>query len=242
MREARTVMAELAASGLSPDQLALVMELAATVSAESRPTIDKAAENKRAYDRDRQRQIRRDRTMSYESNDLPSLEVSPQTPLPKPSPESAPLNPPKSKKREKALVVQIPEWMPPEPWLAFVAHRKAMRGIPFTDAAAKGVIAKVDGLRKQGHCPEKLLLKAVMHGWRTVFEAEDTKAAAAKPTQAYVPKNAADFERVASFRESVGDHDEAQKLRATAAKLRGATGPPRPIGRAVSEVVARVGG
>jgi hypothetical protein len=202
--------------------------------AEAMETRSKAAERQSRY---RKRRAERDVTgdVTPPPNDIYSN--PPASSEPEGSTEAK-----SRQKKSKVVSVLIPEWMPPEPWLAFVAHRKAMRGIPFTDVAAKGVIAKVDGLRKQGHCPEKLLLKAVMHGWRTVFEAEDTKAAAAKPTQAYVPKNAADFERVASFRESVGDHDEAQKLRATAAKLRGATGPPRPIGRAVSEVVARVGG
>lgn len=57
-------MAELAASGLTAEQQALLFELTAAVATEARPAIDKAAENKRAYDRDYRR---KNRTKSYES-------------------------------------------------------------------------------------------------------------------------------------------------------------------------------
>jgi hypothetical protein len=71
--------------------------------------------------------------------------------------------------------------MPVEPWLAFVAMREAMaqasRGkVIWSEAAAKGVIAKIDQLRGEGHCPAKLLNKAVVSSWRTVFADDDTKA------------------------------------------------------------------
>lgn len=54
MRASRDIMVDLAASGLTMAQQALIMELASTLSAEARPVVDKAAENKRAYDRERQ--------------------------------------------------------------------------------------------------------------------------------------------------------------------------------------------
>jgi hypothetical protein len=91
MRPAQSVMADLAAAGLSPEQLALVIELSACVAAEARPAIDKAAENKRSYDRQYQSERRKNRTKSYDSCDqaVPP-EVSPknnQTPsLPPVSP------------------------------------------------------------------------------------------------------------------------------------------------------------
>lgn len=63
-------MGDLAASGLTPAQLALVMELSAAVATEARPAIDRAAENKRAYDREyRKAHPRADRTISYEHDD-----------------------------------------------------------------------------------------------------------------------------------------------------------------------------
>lgn len=69
MREAREIMAELAASGLKPEQIALIFELSASVAAEARPAIDQAAENKRAYDREYHSKRRKSRTTSYESHD-----------------------------------------------------------------------------------------------------------------------------------------------------------------------------
>ncbi len=77
-------MAELAGAGLTAAQLALVMELSAAVAAEARPTVDRAAENKRAYDRKYRQEHRNNRTTSYETSE-PSDGVSldkkaPQTP------------------------------------------------------------------------------------------------------------------------------------------------------------------
>lgn len=69
MRPAQEIMAELAGSNLTPEQLALVMELSAAVATEARPIVDSAAENKRAYDREYQKVRRKSRTKSYESND-----------------------------------------------------------------------------------------------------------------------------------------------------------------------------
>ena len=62
-----------------------------------------------------------------------------------------------------------PEWVPAEPWTEFVQMRKAMRNIPFTDAAAKGVVADLEKLRDAGHDPAGLLRHAVTSGWRTVY-------------------------------------------------------------------------
>lgn len=62
MRAAAEIMIEIASSGLTPAQLALVMELSATVAAEARPVVDEAAERRR--ERDREYQAGRRRQMS----------------------------------------------------------------------------------------------------------------------------------------------------------------------------------
>lgn len=62
-------MTDLASSGLSAAQLALVMELSAAIATEARPAIDRAAENKRSYDRQYAREHRKNRTISYDHND-----------------------------------------------------------------------------------------------------------------------------------------------------------------------------
>lgn len=62
-----------------------------------------------------------------------------------------------------------PEWVPAEQWGDFVRMRKAMRNVPFTAAAAKGVVGELEKLRLKGHDPGELLQLAVTSGWRTVY-------------------------------------------------------------------------
>jgi len=76
------------------------------------------------------------------------------------------------KKEAKASSAQgfaPPEWVPSEQWAAFVQMRKAMRNVPFTDAAAKGVIAELQRLCEAGGGAADLLQAAVTNGWRTVY-------------------------------------------------------------------------
>ncbi len=81
MREARDVMADLAGSGLSPDQLALVMELAAVVASEARPAVDTNANRRREKDRERKRNVRR---IPQTSADSATETVSPTPPSERP--------------------------------------------------------------------------------------------------------------------------------------------------------------
>lgn len=85
MREARSVMAELAASGLTPDQLALVMELTVSVTAEARPMVDEGAQRRREKDRERKRYVRGNPQTSAESAD--------KRKAPKPPKETTPIPP-----------------------------------------------------------------------------------------------------------------------------------------------------
>ena len=62
-----------------------------------------------------------------------------------------------------------PEWVPAEQWGTFVQMRKAMRNVPFTDAAAKGVVTELEKLCSAGGDPAELLQAAVTNGWRTVY-------------------------------------------------------------------------
>jgi hypothetical protein len=77
---------------------------------------------------------------------------------------------PSVKKKARSAPWLPPEWVPAEPWSNFVEHRKAMRGVPFTDAARDGVLRELKRLRDAGHDPAVLLQTAVVRGWRTVFE------------------------------------------------------------------------
>jgi uncharacterized protein YdaU (DUF1376 family) len=74
-----------------------------------------------------------------------------------------------TKEASASKVYVPPEWVPAEPWAEFVAMRKAMRNVPFTGAAARGVVGELDKFRQQGHDPAELLRTAVTSGWRTVY-------------------------------------------------------------------------
>jgi uncharacterized protein YdaU (DUF1376 family) len=62
-----------------------------------------------------------------------------------------------------------PEWVPAKEWANFEEHRKAMRGVPFTDAARDGVVRELAKFKAEGHDPGMLLSTAITRGWRTVF-------------------------------------------------------------------------
>jgi hypothetical protein len=79
MRDARTVMAELARSGLSAEQSALLMELTAALTAEARPAVDEQAERRRAADRERwhrRKSLRRTPQNSANSAERPTTHLS----------------------------------------------------------------------------------------------------------------------------------------------------------------------
>jgi hypothetical protein len=119
-----------------------------------------------------------------------------------------------SGKPKRAVSVQVPEWMPVEQWLAFVAMRERMEreGKPrviWSEDAAKGVIAKIDRLRGQGHCPAQLLEKAVVSSWRTVFADEDTKARIAKTAK---PMTRDEMLNAIRFHRDRGDDARAEQI------------------------------
>lgn len=113
--------------------------------------------------------------------------------------------------------IQVPDWMPPEPWLAMVAMRERMHPkVQWSEDAAKGIVSKITRLRSEGHCPARLLEKAVVSGWRTVFEADDTLATTPRAAQ---PFDKSEYEQRLA---KIGRNDS--------------TGPPRPIGDVVKRM------
>lgn len=123
---------------------------------------------------------------------------------------------PSNKARGRAVQLVLPDWVPADPWLAFVRMRRATPKVAFTDDAAKRVIAKIDKLRGEGHCPVKLLDKAIERGWRTVFPDDDTKAAYGKPA---VGLTASQWRERAEFYDRVQRREDAADCRRRAAEL-----------------------
>ena len=66
--------------------------------------------------------------------------------------------------------VEQPDWLPVGDWADFVAMRKAMgKSVPFTLAAANGIVRELGKLRDQGQDPGEVLQQSVRSGWRSVF-------------------------------------------------------------------------
>lgn len=172
MREARAVMADLAGTGLTPDQLALLMELSASLAAEARPVRDESADRRRAKDREYQaskRQRRHNRQKSADSADRPPYDTS--TP-PVSSDEETSIAA-KSKREQVAKPDEVSEQV----WADFRAHRQAKKA-PVNATA-------IDGIRKEatkaGWTLEAALAETVSRGWQG-FKAEWVAAATGPPS------------------------------------------------------------
>lgn len=91
-----------------------------------------------------------------------------------PDPDSS--SPTSKKKAPKLEAWSPPDWVPAVEWGQFVEHRKAMHGVPFTDAARDGVVRELAKFKAKGHDPADLLSTAITRGWRTVFEPKSAVA------------------------------------------------------------------
>lgn len=74
-----------------------------------------------------------------------------------------------TKPRKRAESFEVPDWIPAEAWQDFVTMRKAIRGVPFTHAAAAGVVRELRKLCDEGFDATELLQTAVTSSWRTVY-------------------------------------------------------------------------
>lgn len=118
----------------------------------------------------------------------------------------------------------LPDWVPQVEWGDFDEMRRKAKA-PWTDAAKRGIVAELEKLRGEGHCPAKLLRKAVTRGWRSVFPGDDTRAAGS-PT-AKRPMNAQELRSAIAFAEDNGDHERVAELKRQLPKCQG---PPERRG------------
>lgn len=105
----------------------------------------------------------------------------------------------KTPKQEPSTAEPLPDWMPTAEWDAFVAMRKAMgKSIPFTEAARRGIVSKLDKLRDAGQDPAAVLEASVRNGWRDVFaikmDRSNFQGGAARTTSKYAAAGATIFE------------------------------------------------
>ena len=67
--------------------------------------------------------------------------------------------------------LDVPDWIPAEPWSEFVAMRRAKgQRTPFTVGAAKGVVGQLAKFREAGHDLTDILRASTVNGWADVYE------------------------------------------------------------------------
>lgn len=75
-----------------------------------------------------------------------------------------------SKRRSQKLeLVDLPDWLPLEPWEAFIDMRTRSHSKP-TAHAMKLLVAKLERLRASGHDPTAVLDQSTMSNWKGLFE------------------------------------------------------------------------
>lgn len=76
---------------------------------------------------------------------------------------------PRTKKaKTNAPPVALPDWVPRDPWNAFVEMRRSGRD-KFAEYAQRLAISKLDSLRAAGHDPGAVLEQSVFRGWSGLY-------------------------------------------------------------------------
>ena len=71
-------------------------------------------------------------------------------------------------KAKTGRAIALPDWLPKEPWEAWLDTRKKMRA-PNTDRALKLAVGDLEKLRSEGHDPGGVLDQSTKRGWRGLF-------------------------------------------------------------------------
>lgn len=74
----------------------------------------------------------------------------------------------KPEPKSKRYSYRPPDWVPAEPWSAFVDSRRKSRH-PLTDRAAALIVTELAKLSAKGHEPGEVLDQSTRNGWRDVF-------------------------------------------------------------------------
>lgn len=89
---------------------------------------------------------------------------------------NTPLNPPKGKVKRKSTVPhELPDWLDPKSWNDFIEHRKEINSPP-TKRAVELLIEKLDGLRKSGNDPTRVINQSIEFGYKGLFEIKDSRS------------------------------------------------------------------
>jgi hypothetical protein len=208
---------------------ALVAEVAMELARAQ--AIQEVAEQRKAKDRERKRP--RNSAESVESAEIqesPSLEVSPQTPLPNPT-RSSPLNPPIFEEKRRAIASCLRKAFPPpdgvtdEQWEAFRKQRRKA----LNERSYALLVSKITKLASQGHRAGDLIDLAIERGWETVFEPREFGGGKIVPASSTAKLGPA--EQIENLKKSIelytrmGRHDDIRECRRKIAALEGRPPP-----------------
>ena len=74
--------------------------------------------------------------------------------------------------------IDLPAWLPAEPWRAFLEMRQTMKKPPTPHAVAL-LVKKLDGFRARGFNVAEILNSSTLNGWQDVFEPKASRGHAA---------------------------------------------------------------
>lgn len=203
--------------------------IAAAWKAEIEAT-EKAAEDRRAKDRDRQRSHRasRDVTACHSDNAIvtgshadppPNDNISNPPPPEKPTPDGVGKKPAKPRTPD----FDVPDWIPAEPWAAFAAMRKR-KSKPLDSFVAKQLFGRLRSIADAGWSLEDVITKAAIGNhdgfWMPDGRDSNIRRSASSGKGGYVPKTADELERAIRLADEKGWETDAEKYRKQMAALR----------------------
>lgn len=69
-----------------------------------------------------------------------------------------------------------PDWIPADVWIDWCDHRRQIKK-RFSPQAAKQLVTKLDGFRREGFDPVSILRESMVNGWQGVFRPKSAPAA-----------------------------------------------------------------
>lgn len=86
-------------------------------------------------------------------------------------------NTPRVRAREVSfnpLSISLPDWLTPECWQEWVAHRASLKKPVKTLSTAQAILKTLDKLRDEGSLPEDVVLQSIANGWQGLFPVKQT--------------------------------------------------------------------
>jgi len=121
---------------------------------------------------------------------------------------------------ENGATVELPDWIPPGTWNAFLDMRRKMRK-PLVPAAVKLAIKKLEDLRAAGNDPKLVLEQSILNSWQGLFELRvpfETRGAGEVRRRSdvgvYDPskQRAATPEEIAELDRRLAEHEREERL------------------------------